>query len=406
MYKKEHMIHKIKNINKESLRRLSLQQISDVISYTSPKLYTGKSWYIGFYAYDPDQKRMRRKRIKLNRIEKTGERRRYADGLIKRLHRNLEAGWSPWVSNIRSKSNNSFSEVCDHYRRNITELRDDGILRKDTYRSYISQLKNIEDWNNQKENRIHSISEFNKSFITTFLEYIYLEKKNSARTRNNYLTFIRILCTFLVDHQYLDHKPCEGIVSISKKNLQKERSVINDKDLKRLNEYLYENNKYYLLACHILFYCFVRPKEMSYIKISHISIERQTLFIPKESSKNRIDGVVTLPTYVINLILELNVLSSSNNYYLFSNNFKPGLQHRASKQFTDYWLKVRKALKFPTKYQFYSLKDTGITNMLKTHDIITVRDQARHSDMLMTDKYTPHEIKEANPIIKNYEGNF
>lgn len=400
------MPHRIKDINEESLRRLSLQQISDIISYTSPRLYTGKSWYIGFYAYDPAQKRMRRKRIKLNRIEKIGDRRRYADGLIKRLHRNLEAGWNPWVSSIGNKSNNTFKEVCDHYRRSIIELKDDSILRKDTYRSYISQLKNIEDWNKLKEIPIHSISEFDKSFITAFLEYIYLEKKNSARTRNNYLTFIRIFCTFLVEHQYLDYKPCEGIASISKKKLQKERSVIDDKDLKRLNEYLCENNKYYLLACHILFYCFVRPKEMSYIKISHISIERQTLFIPKESSKNRIDGVVTLPKHITNLMIELSVFDHPNDYYLFSNQFKPGKQHRMSKQFTDYWLKVRGILKFPINYQFYSLKDSGITNMLKTHDIITVRDQARHSDMLMTDKYTPHDIKEANPLIKKYEGKF
>lgn len=105
-------------------------------------------------------------------------------------------------------------------------------------------------------------------------------------------------------------------------------------------------------------------------------------------------------------MIELSIFDYPNDYYLFSNHFKPGKQHRMSKQFTDYWLKVRNTLNFPTNYQFYSLKDSGITNMLKTHDIITVRDQARHSDMLMTDKYTPHDVKEANPLIKKYEGKF
>lgn len=259
------MDQQINNIEHKSLRRLDLQPISSIIRYTSPKLHEGKEWYISFYAYDPNQKKMRRKRIKLNRINKIRERRKYADGLIKRLHNSLEAGWNPWVHIVSSKTHYTLKGACDHYRRYIAELVHDGVLRKDTYRSYISQLKNIENWNSNRDVPIEYISHFDKSFINSFLEYIYLEKKNSARTKNNYLTFIRIFCTFLVEHQYLDYKPSEGITSISKKKLQKERSVIDDKDLKRLNEYLYENNKFYLLACHILFYCFVRPKEMSYI---------------------------------------------------------------------------------------------------------------------------------------------
>lgn len=69
--------------------------------------------------------------------------------------------------------------------------------------------------------------------------------------------------------------------------------------------------------------------------------------------------------------------------------------------FRDYWLlNIRKELKFPDSYKFYSLKDTGITNMLKTHDRITVRDQARHASILETDKYTPHDLMLANDLIK------
>lgn len=396
----------MKDLNENLLRRLGLQQIAEIKSYTSPKLHTGKDWYVSFYAYDSTLKKMRRKRIKLNHIQKIGDRRRYADSLIKRLHSNLEAGWTPWIHENNSKSHHSFKEACNHYRRNITELFNDGILRKDTYRSYISQLKNIEEWNTGKEVPIENIFQFDKSFIISFLDYTYMEKKNSAQTRNNYLTFIRIFSTFLVEYQYLEKKPSDDITSLSKKKLKKERSVIPEEDLARLYNHLENENKHYLLACSILYYCFVRPKEMSYIKISDISIERQTLFIPSETAKNRNDGIVTLPSKVIILMKELHIFEQPSNYYLFSNNFIPGLTQRASKQFTDYWLKTRRALKFPTNYQFYSLKDSGITNMLKTQDIITVRDQARHSDMLMTDKYTPHDIKEANPIIKNYEGRF
>ena len=66
---------------------------------------------------------------------------------------------------------------------------------------------------------------------------------------------------------------------------------------------------------------------------------------------------------------------------------------------------MRKELGFSDRYKFYSLKDTGITNMLKSNmDILTVRDQARHSSILITDIYTPKDIKEANKLIVRFQG--
>lgn len=37
-------------------------------------------------------------------------------------------------------------------------------------------------------------------------------------------------------------------------------------------------------------------------------------------------------------------------------------------------------------------------------DVLSVRDQARHSSILITDIYTPKDIQKANEYIKNYQG--
>ena len=37
-------------------------------------------------------------------------------------------------------------------------------------------------------------------------------------------------------------------------------------------------------------------------------------------------------------------------------------------------------------------------------DVLSVRDQARHSSILITDIYTPKDIKEANKLLVNYKG--
>jgi integrase len=107
-------------------------------------------------------------------------------------------------------------------------------------------------------------------------------------------------------------------------------------------------------------------------------------------------------------MLDLNLFSNPGQYYIFSDDFRPGKEQRSEKAFRDFWIKhVRKDLDFDDQYKFYSLKDTGITNMLRANtDIISVRDQARHSSILITDIYTPKDIKKANKLILNYEGVF
>jgi len=379
--------------------------LNEIKKFTYPELVEGVDWYIKFYAPDPAQGKMRRKKIKLNHIKKIGDRRRYAQHFLKQLILKLEKGWNPWIEAENEKAYRFFKDTCEHYRKYITKLLNDGIIREDTYRDYISKLKNIEEWNKSNKNPITYIYQFDRSFITDFLEEIYIGRKNSAQTRNNYLTFIRIFSSFLLEYEYVKVKPSDGISSLNKRKLKKIRTTISENDIVRLYDYLYENNKHYLLACYIIHYTFVCRKEMSFVKIKDISIKNQTLFIPESVSKNGKWGTITLPETVLELMLELNIFKYPGNYYLFSDRFIPGPERRNEKQFTDYWAcHVRTDLKFPVSYQFYSLKDTGITSMLRKHDIITIRDQARHSSIQMTDKYTPHDVKTANKVLTKHKG--
>lgn len=153
---------------------------------------------------------------------------------------------------------------------------------------------------------------------------------------------------------------------------------------------------------------FVRPHEMSMLRIRDFNIRKKTLMLYGSQTKNGNNAVLTLPDNITRLMVELDIFSYPGSYYLFSTGFRPGEEWRDSKQFRDYWIRyIRKNLKLPAEYKFYSLKDTGITNMLRSNtDPISVRDQARHSSLLITNTYTPLDIKEANPLILNYKGVF
>ncbi|MCD8176700.1 MAG: site-specific integrase [Tannerellaceae bacterium] len=379
-----------------------------VVSYMMPRLHTGKEWYVSFKAYDPVLKEMRLKRIKINHIEKKNARKMYAADLISRLHEKLRRGWNPWIEKENAKYYTSFTEACNAYRNQIERFCMDGLFRKDTFDSYCSYLRNLKLYNDSLRNPIVYIYQLDMYFLNDFLDYIYIDRKNSPQTRDNYLGWLRSFAKFLKSKGYQKTIITDGIEAFGKRGQKKQRTVIETQDLDQLKSYLESHNKHYLLACYILFYCFVRPKEMSMIRLGDISLKNRTIFISGENSKNRKNAVVTLNKKVIELMLDLEIFNNPSSYYLFSQKCMPGEERFSEKQFRDYWHHhIRKALKFPTEYKFYSLKDTGVTMMLQSGMAsINVRDQARHSSILMTDIYTPHDIQEANPMIEKFDSIF
>ena len=99
--------------------RKNFSSKSEVLSFTYPKLHTGKSWYVDFFSYDPALGSMKRKKYMLDSIDKVGERRRRAAELIESLMKLLRSGWSPWV-NI--DDNRGYTLLSDALDRKSTRL--------------------------------------------------------------------------------------------------------------------------------------------------------------------------------------------------------------------------------------------------------------------------------------------
>jgi integrase len=384
------------------------RELAEITGYTPPKLYTGKEWYVGWYSFDPLKKGMRRKKIKLNHIEGLTTRRRYANDLIIRISEKLRRGWNPWIASEDSKCYSTFADVCSHYDKLITKKAQDGIYREDTLISNLSYLRNLKKYNDGLKLSITYIYQIDRQFIVDFLEHVYIDRNNSAQTRDNYLGWIKTFAGFLLQYGYLKENPTAGIEAFSKWSKRKEREYIPEGVLEKVKGQIEKKNRFFLLASYILFYCFVRPKEMSRLRISDINLKNRTLIIHGSQSKNRRTAAITLPVKIIHLMVDLETFKFPGDYYLFSDKMQPGENYRSEKQFRDYWLiHVRKPLKLPAKYKFYSLKDTGVTMMLRANtDVLSVRDQARHSSILITDTYTPHDIVKANPIIDRFECGF
>ncbi len=372
--------------------------------WTPPFLSQGKETYISFSAFDPVTRRMKRKKIMLGRIKGKAALKAYAKEVIRKLTEKLMNGWNPWIENCSVLEYTPFTEVCDRYRTYLEKMLADDDMREETFASYTSYMRIFSSW--AENHGAVYIYQVDRRMVCAFLDYVFVERNNTLQTRNNYLAWLKSFSTWCIQRSYITVNPTEGLTAVQRRAKKKNRSVISEEDLKRLHEFLMERNRHYLLACMLLHYMFIRPHEMTFIRIGDISVKKSTLSLHGESTKNRNDAVLTIPAKVLRLMVDLKVFDHPDDFYLFSENFTPGRVRVSEKVFRDFWLKkVRRELKFPAQYKFYSLKDTGITNMLRSNmDVLTVRDQARHSSIMITDHYTPKDIKEVNKALLHYEG--
>lgn len=388
-----------------------LDTVSRSKEYREPVVVWGeKEVKISFYAFDPESGVLKRKLVRLNRelkgIKGKRAKREYAEGVCERLRDELKAGWNPWVQQSDGLVYASWNDVCDRYKAYLAKQMNEHNMRSETVVSYLSRLKVMAEWIARERKNVRYAYQFDRRLVDAFIDYVFLDRDNSICTRNNYLRWIKSFATWMISKSYIEKDPTAGIPRMKPKGKGKNRDVIPDSVLQKIHDYLEKNNRHFLLACYLLHYLFVRPHEIAQLKIEDFCLSRQTLLIHGDVAKNWQDAVVTLPVHVIQLMVDLRVFDSPGCYYLFSEDFRPGKEFRSEKFFRDYWTrKLRKDLKFSDRYKFYSLKDTGITNMLRANtDVLSVRDQARHSSILITDMYTPKDIKEANKLLVNYKG--
>lgn len=368
----------------------------------------GKEKYVYFYVLDPDSvlegtPRLRRIRKKFNHIHNKKERDEAALRFRDEVSVKLKQGWNPLIQECGKKGFTIYTTVFDRYMTYLKKLFKDDAIKKKTIDDYKCRLKHLKEYNEMLAEKMVYIYQFEQSYIEGFLEYIYIDRDTTPRTRNNYLSWISSFCSYLKDNGYIPNNPAENISPLREKD--KFRKPLEESDMKKLNEYLSKHDKYFLLACQIQYYTLVRPNELAFIQLNDINLHEQTLFISKEVSKNRRDAKVTIPAKVIRMMIELQIFNYPGNFYLFGKGFKPNEKRADGRIFREKWIKVREELGFPKSYQFYSLKDTGITDTIDRVGLTIAKDQARHSSVATTNKYVRKEQLLSHPELKNYEGN-
>lgn len=374
-----------------------------IYPWTYPSIHKGKHWYVDFYILDPSCGIMRRKKYMLNRYKTVKARSEMARQKVTWIVEEIKNGWNPWVNARTTREFTPWATVLSRYKEYLLSADRKGLLKHKTVYDYQSRVKIFEMFMDESDIQLQYIYQFDKSLCTEFLDYLYYDKDVSAVTRNGYRTWLSTFASWLIDKQYIGKgdNPVTDIRMMREE--EKKREPLPKEALKTLREHLTDHNRRFLLACYIEYYMNIRPDEMRFLKIGYIDIQNCIVALPGKFAKNRKRQEVTVPKKVLKLMIDLGVFNFPSQYYLFGPDLTPSTQQIAVNRFRQEWARLRKALRWPDTYQFYSLKDSGISDNIDRYGLLTARDQARHADAATTNRYAKVR-RTAHVELRDWDG--
>lgn len=394
--------------------------------------HNSKGWYIEYYKLNPITNTLERVRLMMNR-----ERKRYsnltefrvqANAIVLQINNQLAAGFinlQQPAYNIGATTNNDFAGDNVRYYTPLVEVIDlyendrKHELTATTMCSYSCFCKQFKAWI-QKNYPTMTASMFTQVHANMYMEFV-LEGNNSKgkklvrkkikedrvspRTYNNNIKLSRALFSWAMEKSYVRPNPFERLKT--KEEQGKERTIIPKEDRDKITAYFRENNPAFIIVMQLVYTSLLRPVEITCVKVGQINFEQHCIEMKGSQTKNgksrnsRMDAA-------LEKLLRKHIAGACADDYLFeSKTWRPGKKPVASHTFTTVWEWIRDALHLLKEYQLYSLRDSGINNLLVAGaNDLDVMQAAGHSDLKMTTRYANHidndMIKRINKIAPKF----
>jgi len=389
-------LKKIKGEKKMRLIQTSLQkQKALMFNYLPAKLCKNKSgWLIEYYVENPITYEICRVRKRVHFIKKRYKSIRDAENhcqkIIFDINTKLANGIHPMFEDENPAGYMLISEVINRFKEE--KKRE---LRPDTIRSYTSFSKTFSAY--LSKSSVSFICKFGKIEAAQYLDYIYNVKKVSQRTYNNYLKFMRVLFNWAIEKGYILNNPFEQLKT--KKKEEKKRSLIDPETRKKIIDYLNVKDKQFLIVLKLVYSALIRPKEITKLKIQDVDFQNNSICVNGSVAKNHNTRYVALTDDILN---DMDYIKEyEKDMFIFSQTMMPGYMQAHGAKFGKKWIKLRKILKLDETMQLYSLRDTGITELIKSGiDPLSVQKHADHYSLEMTAIYTKHADPNLVKIIR------
>ncbi|WP_392420147.1 tyrosine-type recombinase/integrase [Capnocytophaga canis] len=368
---------------------------SHIVGFKPAELRIGTDWLIVFYAQNPHTGKLQRFRNRVPKHSNKKERQKFAQKMVETINEKLYSGWSPFLENSDKNELKTIVYCLDFFEKNLEKEEKDGVKRPATANNWKVFITLFKKYLSENQKNITFISQIDIRICSHFLDYMYLRKNNSARTHNTRLKQLKSLFNFFISKGFISDNPVKNIKL--KSTNEKKRVVLNDKEKRQLQQ-LKADDFHFFVFCMTTYYCFIRPAELQQLKVSDVDLQNGFIAVSAEISKNRKTENVTIPNVFLE-DLKKHIGIANKDYFLFGDKFAPSTKKH--KQINYHWNKVKQKYNFRKEVQFYSLKDTGITDLLNSGiPAVKVQTQARHSDLKITENYISRN-KFADEMIKN-----
>lgn len=299
-----------------------------------------------------------------------------------------------------SKKNLSLKKIFSDFVEQKISRSD----REDTIRTIKSTetlfLKFLTDYTTPKKfTRVHAME---------FLKW-YEDTGVCAVSRNNRLAQMRGVFADMLEADVIKSNPFSGIRKL-KESPTKKRCLTDD-ERETISKYLYETHYWLFIAFLLEYYCFIRPKELRFLRFSDFDLIQGNVTIRGEISKNHRNRNmwVTIPEMAMPFFRDERFKNNNINHFVFGQKFQPHPTVKVSpnamrQAFAGAWKKLQELGKIGSMdgVTWYRVKDTGITDMAndKEVSIFETSKQARHKSTEMTMKY--YHPEKINKTVKKY----
>ena len=362
---------------------------SEFMGYTPPilKKTASRGEHIEYYVYNPVTMKMERQRIRLEKLSHQFKNRSQYKQMVMQLMMNLTGklagGWTPYGENQNVAEYTPINKAIEAY---IADKSRD--LRKASMVSYISVAKIFVEWLTTQN--IHEMAShlLNQRTCQRFMDELRDRPKFNNNTYNTYLKKYRACFAWMVDRGYCKENPFEKIKTLKKQEKIRQLIPVDARETV-INHVRTSKHPNYEIVMHLIFTSLIRPSEIERLQVRDVDLKNKCIHIPANKAKTHKDRDAALSDTCIALLIPL--LSKPGilpTWYLINSNYECGPEPCYHGMFKKHWMKIRKDCGLPDEMQLYSLKDSGITEMLEAGvSINQVKEAAGHADISTTNKY-------------------
>lgn len=365
-----------------------------VLGYVPAVAHFNKNTYVDCYAVHPDTGALKRKRYKLDRLA-GAEKRRFARDLVDRINDKLRRGWNPWAKDEAPKSMHTVREAVKQYVDFKCRT-----TRHSSPHSYKMTGKRFMEWADEQGLSEGPVANINTQHAHQYIDNLHITRGINNNTHNGYLTFVRGMFKWMIQRGFRTDNPFRTVARLRK--IKKKRVFLTEEERTAALAWFREHVPEMVPVCLFTFHTLIRPRqELHRLKIGMIDLQESVVrFDDGSDTKNGDPRTPGIPASMRAELLALGFDKMPPTWYAVGKDLKPGPEPSGYNMAGNRWRTMRTALGWPDSKQLYSLRDTGIIQLLRDGlDLAAVMTQADHKDIGTTNNYVQHAFPNAHKEV-------